>query len=154
VSWPGQRLERPRRGRRNALGRQQQRRRRQTGADAYALFRHLRRRLPHAAGPLHRQRPDLGRSRADDRRETHRGQRRRFMSAHARLWLWLQLALAWLPMWALFTAMIVIAHGLPWHGAMLGALRMVVPGALLGVAVYRFAVRTPWPHPFRLTFLG
>ena len=79
------------------------------------------------------------------------------MSAHAALprrWVWLQLAFAWLPMWALFMAMIVIAHGLPWANAALGALRMVVPGALLGVAVYRFAVHTPWPHPFRSAFIG
>jgi len=75
-------------------------------------------------------------------------------AALPRRWLWLQLALAWLPMWALFTAMIVIAHGLPWASAMLGALRMVVPGALLGVAVYRFAVHTPWPYPFRLAFIA
>ncbi len=31
---------------------------------------------------------------------------------------------------------------------------MIAPGALLGVAVYRFASRMPWPHPFRLRFVG
>jgi hypothetical protein len=72
----------------------------------------------------------------------------------SRRWLYLQLAIAWLPMWALFTTMIVIAHGYPWTDAAIGGLRMVVPGALLGFGVYRFAVHTPWPHPFRSAFIG
>ncbi len=69
-------------------------------------------------------------------------------------WLWLQLALAWLPMWALFAAVITMAHGLSVASASLASLRMIGPGALLGFAVYRFASRTPWPHPFRIGFLG
>jgi hypothetical protein len=69
-------------------------------------------------------------------------------------WVWLHLAVAWLPMWALFTALIMSAHDLPVAPAAIGSLRMIVPGAALGVAVYRFTLRTPWPHPFRLRFLG
>jgi hypothetical protein len=71
----------------------------------------------------------------------------------SRGWVWLQLVVAWLPMWALFTALIVIAHGLPLTDAALGALRMVAAGALLGIAVSRFVSRTPWPYPFRLGFV-
>jgi len=72
----------------------------------------------------------------------------------SRGWLWLQLAVAWLPMWALFAALIAIVHGLSVASASMASLRMIGPGALLGFAVYRFASRTPWPHPFRIGFVG
>ena len=72
----------------------------------------------------------------------------------ARGWLWLQLALAWLPMWALFTALIVIAHGSPLGSAAIASARMIAPGAMLGYFVYKFTSRAPWPHPFRAGFIG
>ena len=72
----------------------------------------------------------------------------------ARGWLWLQLTLAWLPMWALFTALIVIAHGSPIGSAAIASARMIAPGAVLGFFVYKFTLRVPWPHPFRLGFIG
>jgi hypothetical protein len=72
----------------------------------------------------------------------------------ARGWLWLQLTLAWLPMWALFTALIVIAHGSPIGSAAIASARMIVPGAMLGYFVYKLTLRVPWPHPFRLGFIG
>ena len=72
----------------------------------------------------------------------------------ARGWVWLQLAVAWLPMWALFAALIVLAHGMPFGNAALGALRMIAAGAVLGIVVYKFSERMPWPHPFRLGFIG
>ncbi len=68
-------------------------------------------------------------------------------------WLWGQLILAWLPMWVLFALLIHLAHGTPIGSAVIGGLRMVVPGALLGIAVHRYTRRTPWPHPFRFRFL-
>lgn len=72
----------------------------------------------------------------------------------SRRWVWLQLIVAWLPLWALFTALIVLAHGMSIRSATLGALRMIVAGALLGIVVSRFAARMPWPHPFRLDFVA
>jgi signal transduction histidine kinase len=69
-------------------------------------------------------------------------------------WVWVQIALAWLPMWAVFTAIIISAHDLSIVAAMIGSARMIVPGALLGFGVYAFTRRTPWPHPFRLRFIG
>ncbi|MEO7324858.1 MAG: histidine kinase [Dokdonella sp.] len=72
----------------------------------------------------------------------------------SRGWVWLQLIAAWLPMGALFTALIMIAHGLRFGDAAVSGLRMVGAGAVLGVIVYRFASRTPWPHPFRFAFLA
>ncbi|MEO5624984.1 MAG: sensor histidine kinase, partial [Dokdonella sp.] len=72
----------------------------------------------------------------------------------SRSWVWLQLIAAWLPMGALFTALIMIAHGLRFSDAAVSGLRMVGAGAALGIVVYRFASRTPWPHPFRFAFLA
>ncbi|HEX3895175.1 MAG TPA: histidine kinase [Rudaea sp.] len=72
----------------------------------------------------------------------------------ARGWLWLQLALAWLPMWALFAVLIVVAHGSPVGSAAIASARMIVPGAMLGYFVYKFTSWAPWPHPFRLRFIG
>ena len=72
----------------------------------------------------------------------------------SRGWVWLQLAVAWLPMWALFAAAIVLVHGLSLRSAMVASLRMIVPGVLLGIAVYRFASRMRWPHPFQLSFVA
>jgi hypothetical protein len=72
----------------------------------------------------------------------------------SRGWVWLQLVVAWLPMWALFTVLIVFVHDAPVAGAALAALRMIGAAALLGFGVYRFASRTPWPHPLRLAFIA
>jgi len=71
-----------------------------------------------------------------------------------RAWMWGQLLVAWLPMWAMFTAMIVIMHGNSVVDAAIGSGRMIAPGALLGVAVYKFAARRTWPHPFRFVFIA
>jgi hypothetical protein len=68
--------------------------------------------------------------------------------------MWAQLIIAWLPMWALFTAMIVIMHGIGVADAAIGSARMIAPGAALGILVYKFAERTRWPHPFRVGFIG
>src|SRR3954469_5851731 len=71
-----------------------------------------------------------------------------------RAWMWGQLIVAWLPMWALFTAVIVVMHGNDVLDAATGSGRMIAPGALLGIAVYKFASHQPWPHPFRFAFIG
>jgi hypothetical protein len=71
-----------------------------------------------------------------------------------RAWMWGQLILAWLPMWMLFTAMIMVMHGNPLGEALIGSARMIAPGALLGIVVYRFAAHLHWPHPFRIRFIG
>ena len=73
---------------------------------------------------------------------------------HTRGWVWLQLAVAWLPMWALFTALIALAHGAPLSFGAWRSLSLIVPGALLGIGVYRFTERMPWPHPFRFGFIA
>lgn len=78
-------------------------------------------------------------------------------ASHARSWLWLQfwlqLAIGWLPMWALFTVMIVSVHALPMAASAWMALRMIGSAAVLGVGVHAFAQRHPWPAPFRPSFV-
>ena len=72
----------------------------------------------------------------------------------SRAWVWVQLAIAWLPIWLLFAAIIVIVHGNSYGDAAIASARMVVPGALLGVVVYKLLAPRRWPHPFRLGFIG
>lgn len=72
---------------------------------------------------------------------------------NSRGWVWLQLGVAWLPMWALFAVLIALAHDTPLLFGALRSLSMIVPGALLGIVVYKFTERMPWPHPFRLAFI-
>ncbi len=67
--------------------------------------------------------------------------------------MWLQLVIGWVPVWALYTALIVSQHQPVSLGraAALGA-RSLLPAALLGVLVHRLLKRVPWPRPFRLRF--
>jgi sensor histidine kinase YesM len=71
-----------------------------------------------------------------------------------RAWIWLQLLLGWLPVGALFAAMLYIAHGGPPLAAVVMALQLMLTAAGLGVLVYRFTQRVPWPHPLALRFVG
>jgi signal transduction histidine kinase len=71
----------------------------------------------------------------------------------SRGWFWLQVAIGWLPMWALFTLMIMSAHALPLAASSWLALRMIGSAAVLGLGVHAFTRRQPWPHPFRPSFL-
>lgn len=68
--------------------------------------------------------------------------------------VWLQLLIGWLPVWGLFTILIVTVHvGVSLHSAALIALRMIVAAALLGLAVQRITDRLPWPQRVRLSFV-
>ena len=71
----------------------------------------------------------------------------------SRAWLWLQIVIGWLPIWALFTLMMVSAHDLPLLTGTLYASRMMAAAAVLGVAVHRFTARLPWPHPMQVRFV-
>ena len=75
-------------------------------------------------------------------------------SSSSRTWIWVQLAIGWLPVWALTSMLIMSVHGEALAPAARSALRMVVGAALLGVLVHRFVVRHPWPHPMRLAFVA
>lgn len=71
----------------------------------------------------------------------------------SRSWFWLQLIIGWLPMWALFTVLIMNVHSAPFAGAAKVALRMIVSGAVVGLGVSALVRRCPWPYPFRWSFL-
>jgi signal transduction histidine kinase len=72
-----------------------------------------------------------------------------------RAWIiWLQLIIGWLPIWALFTMLLVAAHPVPILQGSLIALRMMLTAAMLGLLVHRFTDRLPWPHPVRPAFIG
>jgi len=57
----------------------------------------------------------------------------------------MQLIVAWLPVWVLFTVLMVAAHNASTHAAALYALRMIVAAAALSALVVRFVNRHPWP---------
>ncbi len=67
--------------------------------------------------------------------------------------LWLQVLLGWLPLWALFTVMILTAHDdvSAVQGALIG-LRLIAAAVILAVPVQRLVDRLAWPHPFRVRF--
>lgn len=68
--------------------------------------------------------------------------------------IWLQLLLGWLPVGVIFAFMIFVAHGGSPLWAIVMALQLVVTAAALGLVVYRFTLRIPWPHPLRLRFVA
>jgi hypothetical protein len=71
----------------------------------------------------------------------------------ARVLVWLQLGLGWLPVLALYAGLIFTQHQpVTIARATVLAVRSLLPAALLGILVYRFANRVPWPRPFRLRF--
>lgn len=68
--------------------------------------------------------------------------------------VWLQLLIGWLPVWGLFTIIIVTVHvGTPLYLAAFIALRMIVAAAVLGLLVQRLTERFPWPQPVRPVFM-
>src|SRR5690348_874577 len=68
--------------------------------------------------------------------------------------LWLQLLIGWLPIWALFTMVVVFIHqNTSFHAAMFIALRSIIGAVILGFAVQRFTERLPWPNPVRVSFV-
>jgi hypothetical protein len=71
-----------------------------------------------------------------------------------RAWVWIQLIIGWLPMWALFTVLMMSAHQVPLSDAGPYALRLMVIAAALGMVVHRLTARWPWPHPFRIRFIA
>lgn len=68
--------------------------------------------------------------------------------------VWLQLLIGWLPVWALFTTLILAAHrDTTIYSASFVALRMMIGAALLGLVVQRFTERLPWPSRVRPLFV-
>jgi signal transduction histidine kinase len=71
-----------------------------------------------------------------------------------RAWIWLQLLLGWLPMGALFALLFFVSHGGSFASAATIAIQMMLTAAALGIFVYRYTQRVPWPHPLTARFVG
>lgn len=71
-----------------------------------------------------------------------------------RAWVFVQLIIVWLPIWALLTVLMMSAHRASAIDAAPIALRLVAAAAVLGIAAHRFTARLPWPHPFQLRFVA
>lgn len=85
--------------------------------------------------------------------DTSAAQRADSARSWTRALVWLQLGLGWLPVLALYAGLIFTQHQpVTIARATLLAIRSLLPAALLGIFVYRFANRVPWPRPFRLRF--
>jgi Histidine kinase len=70
-----------------------------------------------------------------------------------RIWVWLQLIIGWLPVWALYSTLLFFAHpGTPAASAIFAGLRAIAMAALLGLVVHRLTERYRWPIPMRATF--
>lgn len=68
--------------------------------------------------------------------------------------VWLQLLIGWLPLWALFTTLVLTNHpDVRVSVAAFISFRMIVAAAILGVAVQRITERIPWPNPVRPVFV-
>jgi signal transduction histidine kinase len=70
-----------------------------------------------------------------------------------RAWVWLQLIIGWLPVWALYTFLIVAAHGGPVLRAALHGGRAIAAAAVLGPLVLRLVDRLPWPRRISARFV-
>ena len=73
----------------------------------------------------------------------------------ARTWIWLQLLIGWLPVWMLYSLLIVSAHpgntfrAAGWIGA-----RAIAEAAVLGLLVRRLTRRVPWPEAMTPGFVA
>jgi signal transduction histidine kinase len=64
----------------------------------------------------------------------------------ARGWFWLQLAIGWIPVWALYATLMFTVHGGPLTHALLASARAIGAAAVLGLVVIRVIQRIPWPR--------
>lgn len=71
----------------------------------------------------------------------------------ARAWFWFQIAIGWIPVWALYATLMYTMHGGALLPALLAAARAIGAAALLGMLVLRFTDRIPWPRPVRPGFV-
>ncbi len=71
----------------------------------------------------------------------------------SRPWLWLQLIIGWLPIWALYVALMVAAHGGSILRAALTGSHAIGAAAVLSLMLVRLVNRLPWPRPITLPFV-
>jgi signal transduction histidine kinase len=70
-----------------------------------------------------------------------------------RRWIWAQLLIGWLPVWALYATMILAMHGGSAFDAISIAARAIGAAALLSWPVLWLTERFPWPRPVRVAFV-
>lgn len=69
--------------------------------------------------------------------------------------VWLQLLIGWLPVWALFTTLIFVAHrDTSLHAALFLGFRSIAAAAILGLAFQRLTERFPWPGHVTVPFVA
>lgn len=73
-------------------------------------------------------------------------------SRSTRPWVWLQMVIGWVPVWALYVALVVAAHGGSVIHAGIIAIRAIAAAALLGLLLIRLVNRWPWPERITLSF--
>jgi signal transduction histidine kinase len=69
-------------------------------------------------------------------------------------WVGVQMFIGWLPIWVLYVAIMVTAHGeVSIHRAMAASARAIGAAAVLGLLVLRLSERVAWPRPMRASFV-
>ena len=71
-----------------------------------------------------------------------------------RAWIWVQLVIGWVPVWALASVQMMAVHGGSFGTAASRGLQLVAGAAVLGVFVHRFAASLPWPATMRASFVA
>jgi len=80
---------------------------------------------------------------------------RRTERSRSRRLAWLLLLVAWLPVWAAFSALILVAHPqVSGRAALWIGFRLVAAAALLGTFLQRVLEKLPWPRPLEIRFLA
>lgn len=69
-----------------------------------------------------------------------------------RAWVWLQFVIVWLPVWVMYTFLILAAHGGPVVRAAVHGGRAIAAAALLGPLVLKLLDRLPWPRRVSASF--
>lgn len=68
--------------------------------------------------------------------------------------VWLQLLIGWLPLWALFTTLVITNHpNVSVGDAAFISTRMIFAAAIAGIGVQRLTERFPWPSPVTPLFV-
>jgi LytS/YehU family sensor histidine kinase len=68
--------------------------------------------------------------------------------------VWLQLLIGWLPLWALFTTLVLTNHpNVSIGDAAFISSRMILAAAIVGIGVQRLTERFPWPSPVTPVFV-
>jgi hypothetical protein len=71
----------------------------------------------------------------------------------SRAWVWVQFVIGWLPVWVMYTFLILAAHGGRVVSAAVHGARAIGAAALLGPLVLKLVDRLPWPRQVSAAFV-